>query len=53
MTPELPLNDRLAADLDDLLEELDEALDASFLGDLATALERMSSAPSQTAGALA
>lgn len=43
MTPELPFED-LAADLDDLLEEIDAALDASFLGDLRAALERAAGA---------
>ena len=40
MTLELPFEDALAADLDELLEELDAALDASFLGDLKDAFER-------------
>ena len=36
----LPLDELLPGDLDDLLEELDAALDASFLGDMKAALER-------------
>jgi hypothetical protein len=36
----LPFDQDVATDLDALLEELDAALDASFLGEMRDALER-------------
>jgi hypothetical protein len=47
----LPIDDLLPGDLDALLEELDAALDASFLGDVRAALERAAAPPADSPAA--
>lgn len=51
-TLELPLDDGPTADLDELLEEIAAAVDASFLRELQTALQRTAGAPAEPAAAL-
>lgn len=51
MNLELPFLDDVPGDLDALLEELDAALDASFLGDVRAALERAAAPPAESPAA--